>query len=162
MRALRFARNPCAIHSANCRAADCTVDRIADRIAEIDASDSIVSNGVSNDASSDVSSNVSSDASSNVSNDAVVALALGNAGSTRGTAQDVARRPSHDNGFGAFNMSAITCRMGDCLGGRLQGRTGMRAADQFVGLSIRAPRGVTNGYRSGPRCVNDLERTCES
>ena len=150
MRALRFARNPCAIHSANCRAADCTVDRIADRIAEIDASDSIVSN------------DVSSDVSNSISNDAVIALALGNAGSTRGTAQDVARRPSHDNGFGAFNMSAITCRMGDCLGGRLQGRTGMRAADQFVGLSIRAPRGVTNGYRSGPRCVNDLERTCES
>jgi len=73
MRALRFARNPCAIHSANCRAADCTVDRIA----EIDASDSIVSNGVSSDASSNVSNSAS--------NDAVVALALGNAGSIRGT-----------------------------------------------------------------------------
>ena len=77
MRALRFARNPCAIHSANCRTADCTVDRIADRIAEIDASDSIVSN--------DVSSDVSSNASNSASNDTVVALALGNAGSIRGT-----------------------------------------------------------------------------
>ena len=81
MRALRFARNPCAIHSANCRAADCTVDRIA----EIDASDSIVSNDVSSDVSSNVSSDASSNVSNSASNDAVVALALGNAGSIRGT-----------------------------------------------------------------------------
>ena len=65
MRALRFARNPCAIHSANCR----TVGRIIEK----DASDSIVSN------------DASSDASNSISNDAVVALALGNAGSIRGT-----------------------------------------------------------------------------